>query len=186
MAVCCCSWTNPPLYPLIYTYIFEYYDSWPSRRSFQIWLLFFSNVFNLFSNTPAIFSRVRWDGSLLLQLDQPSSLSLHLYNSWPSMGNFHICLLLFSKIFNLYCNTPAISYCLGKKKTKSYGREGQISVLRNLSSTLALVMAMLGLLFIGLAWLKVARVGSESDLPWWISFKIDKSCNESSYHSKML
>ena len=28
-------------------------------------------------------------------------------------------------------------------------------MLRNLSSTLALVMAMLGLLFIGLAWLKV-------------------------------
>ena len=127
--------------------------------------------------------RVRWDGSLLLQLDQPSSLSLDLYNYLPSMGNFQILLLLFSKIFNLYCNTPAISYCLGKKKTKSYGREGQISVLRNLSSTLALVMAMLGLLFIGLAWLKVARVGSESDLPWWISFKIDKSCYESSHHS---
>ena len=118
--------------------------------------------------------RVRWDGSLLLQLDQPSSLSLDLYNYLPSMGNFQILLLLFSKIFNLYCNTPAISYCLGKKKTKSYGREGQISVLRNLSSTLALVMAMLGLLFIGLAWLKVARVGSESDLPWSISFKIKK------------
>ena len=33
---------------------------------------------------------------------------------------------------------------------------------------LALVMAMLGRLFIGLGF-KVARVGSESDLPWWIS-----------------
>ena len=35
--------------------------------------------------------------------------------------------MLFSKVFNLYYNynTPAVSYCLRKKKTKSYKRLGQ-------------------------------------------------------------
>ena len=120
MAVCCCSWTNPPLYPFICISIGQAWEIFRFGWCYFPRFLIFTTI------TALLLYHIAWEKRRLNQ-------------------------------------------------TKDWVK----NVLRNLSSTLALVMAMLGLLFIGLAWLKVARVGSESDLPWWISLKINKSCNES-------